>query len=67
MHFEVKHHEFKRLATHLGNFLNLPHTLAKCHQKGLCYRLQASEGSLSSFITKGIETGPGDRICEVRF
>jgi hypothetical protein len=27
-------------------------------QEGICYRLQPSDGSLSSFITKGIETGP---------
>lgn len=63
MRFEAKHREFKRLAAHLGNFTNLPYTLAKRHQEGLCYRLQTAEGSLTSFITKGIETGPGNRIC----
>ena len=60
MCFEAKHHEFKRLAVYLGNFTNLPYSLAKRHQEGLCYRLQTSEGDLSSFIVKGIETGPGN-------
>lgn len=59
MRFEAKHHEFKRLAAHLGNYTNLPYSLAKRHQEGVCYSLQTSEGSLSSFIKKGIETGPG--------
>lgn len=60
MRFEAKHHEFKRLAAHLGNYTNLPYSLAKRHQEGVCYSLQTSEGSLSSFIKKGIETGPGN-------
>ena len=61
MRFEAKHHEFKRLAAHLGNYTNLPYSLAKRHQEGFCYRLQTTEGSLSSFIVKGIETGPGNK------
>lgn len=60
MRFEAKHHEFKRLAANLGNFTNLAYTLARRHQEGICYRLQTSEGNLSSFIKKGIETGPGN-------
>ena len=61
MRLEAKHHKFKRLAAQLGNFTNLPYSLAKHHQEGLCYRLQTSEGSLlTSFIAKGTETGPGN-------
>ena len=33
MCFEVKHHEFKRLAANLGNFTNLPYSLAKVIKK----------------------------------
>mgnify|MGYP002803833386 FL=1 len=58
MRFEAKHPEFKRLAINMGNYINLPYSLTKRHQECICYRLQTSEGSLSSFITKGIETGP---------
>lgn len=59
MRFEAKHHYFKRLAVMIGNFINLSFSLAKRHQEGLCYRLQVAEGSLTSFIEKGTEVGPG--------
>jgi hypothetical protein len=59
MRYEAKHHYFKRLAVTTGNFINLPYTLSKRHQESVSYRLQASNGSLSSFIEKGVEIGPG--------
>lgn len=62
MRYEAKHHYFKRLAILIGNWINLPFSLAKRHQEGLCYRLQSSEGALTSFIEKGIELGPGNYI-----
>ena len=65
MRFEAKHHEFKRLAAHLGNFTNLPYSLAKRHQECLCYRLQTSEGNLSSFIITETETGPGEIFFQI--
>ena len=55
MRFEAKHHKFKRFAANLGNFTNLPYTIAKRHQEGICYRLQTSEGNLSTFIKKGTD------------
>ncbi|KAG1681703.1 hypothetical protein GQR58_011697 [Nymphon striatum] len=61
MRFEAKHHYFKRLAISIGNYTNLCFTLAKRHQEGLCYKLQSSEGGLSSFIEKGIETGKASK------
>ena len=57
MRYEAKHHYFKRLAVTTGNFINLPYTLSKRHQERVSYQLQASNGSLSSFIEKGIEIG----------
>ncbi|XP_046853447.1 uncharacterized protein LOC124446617 isoform X5 [Xenia sp. Carnegie-2017] len=58
MRYEAKHHYFKRLAIVIGNFINLPYSLAKRHQEGVCYRLQSAEGGNSTFICKGTEIGP---------
>ena len=59
MRYEAKHHYFKHLAIVVGNFINLPFTLAKRHQEAVAYRLKSAEGNLSSFIHKGVEIGPG--------
>ena len=59
MRYEAKHHYFKPLAISMGNFNNLPYSLSKRHQKGVSYQLQTWEGACSSFISKGIEVGPG--------
>ena len=59
MRYYAKHHYFKRLATTIGNFINIPYTLAKRHQEGLCHRLQSCQGEMRSLIEKGVETGPG--------
>ncbi len=37
MRFEAKHSYFKRLAQTLGNFINLPYSLAMRHQQLQCY------------------------------
>ena len=59
MRYEAKHSYFKRLAVSCGNFINLPYSLAKRHQEGLCYRINTPEGSHSTFLEKGNEIGPG--------
>ena len=65
MRYEAKHRYFKRLAVTTGNFVNLPYTLSKRYQESVSYRLQTSDGSLSSFIEKGLEIGPGSVIVQV--
>ena len=37
MRFEAKHRYFKQLANNIGNFINIPHTLAMRHQMLQCY------------------------------
>ena len=59
MRYEAKNSYFKRLAVSCGNFINLPYSLTKRHLKGLSYRLQTQEGSLSTFLEKRNQTGPG--------
>ena len=49
--FEAKHNYFKKLAISLGNFKNLPWTLAGRHQNKQCYTMH--------FLHKPIEFGPG--------
>ena len=39
MRFEAKHRYFKTLAAGLGNFKNLPFTLAQRHQNKQCYAM----------------------------
>lgn len=39
MRFEAKHRYFKTLAAGLGNFKNLPFTLAQRHQNKQCYTM----------------------------
>ena len=51
MRFEAKHNYFKKLAIGLGNFKNLPWTLAGRHQNKQCYTMH--------FLHKPIECGPG--------
>ena len=57
MRYEAKHHNFKRMAVLIDNFIKLPFSLAKKNQEGLCDRFQSNEGS--SFIETLIEVGPG--------
>ena len=58
MRFEAKHHYFKKLSTVIGNYTNLPFTLAMRHQQWLCYQLQSANHE-SGFLEKGVEVGPG--------
>ena len=37
MRFEAKHNFFKKMANNIGNFINLPYTLAVRHQYLQCY------------------------------
>ena len=37
MRFEARHRYFKRLATQLGNFINVSYSLAMRHQRLKCY------------------------------
>lgn len=37
MRFEAKHSYFKHLAQSIGNFINIPYTLAMRHQQFQCY------------------------------
>lgn len=55
MRFEAKHAYFKGLAQSLGNFINLPHSLAMRHQHLLCY-LSTNHHELPGM---GLEVGPG--------
>ena len=63
MRYEAKHHYFKHLAIVIGNFINLPFSLAKRHQESVAYKLMTAAGNLSSFIEKGVEVGPGKYYC----
>ena len=55
LRYEAKHCYFKKLAQNIGNFINLPWTLAKRHQCLQCY-YQASGNSIIELET---EVGPG--------
>ena len=54
MRFEAKHQYFKRLATSMGNYINLAHSLAYRHQCYQCYMLQDQDVLHIPF-----EVGPG--------
>ncbi|XP_028409272.1 uncharacterized protein LOC114531867 [Dendronephthya gigantea] len=62
MRYEAKHSYFKQLALIIRNFTNMPLTLAKRHQHLICYRLQDECSGLSTFMDKGVDTGPGKTI-----
>lgn len=59
MRYEAKHSYFKKLSQSIGNFINLPHTLAMRHQYFQCY-LSTSTDDLND-----IEVGPGKYYCHV--
>ena len=61
MRFEAKHYYFKRLAQGLGNFKNLPKSLATRHQRLQCYWLCEDGEHLKS----DAESGPGNSINNV--
>lgn len=55
MRYEAKHSYFKRLSHSIGNFINLPWTLAMRHQQLQCKVLHTAG---SNFLTVNIETSP---------
>ena len=54
MRFEARHRHFKQLALQLGNFINIPFTLAMRHQKLQCYH-QLSD----TLEGEEVDIGPG--------
>ena len=50
MRYEAKHCYFKKLAHSMGNFINLPYSLAMRHQQHQCFMSQTTLG--------GMTTGP---------
>ena len=58
MHFEAKHSYFKKITQSVGNFINLPYTLAMRHQKLQCYhRMNNFE-----YHSGTLDVGPGEYI-----
>ena len=58
MRFEAKHSYLKKLTQNIGNFINLPYTLALQHQKLQCYH-----GMNQSDYSSGIVShGPGMHV-----
>lgn len=55
MRYEAKHAYFKGLAQSMGNFINLPYSLAMRHQYLQCY-LSANTHELPG---SDLEVGPG--------
>ena len=42
MRYEAKHSFFKKMASIIGNYTNLPYTLAKRHQQQQCYHFAST-------------------------
>lgn len=58
MRFEAKHSYFKKLTQNIGNFINLPYTLALRHEKYQCYyRMNVNE-----YRDGIVDVGPGNCI-----
>ena len=58
MRFEARHSYFKRLATNLGNFINVSYSLSVRHQRLQCYH-QLSQHSIEG---EDIELGPSEMV-----
>jgi len=54
MRYEAKHAYFKSLPHSMGNFINLPYTLAMRHQHYLCYGHATSDAERCQ-----LNVGPG--------
>ena len=54
MRFEAKHQYFKRLAISMGNYINLPLSLAQRHQCYQSYMLQDND-----LLCTSVESGQG--------
>lgn len=55
MRFEAKHSYFKQLAQAMGNFINLPYSLAMRHQHLRCYQAN----NVTGIPGDGLIVGPG--------
>lgn len=55
MRYEAKHSLFKKLSSIIGNYINLPLTLAKRHQHLQCYRMICP----AKFLQKDLQLGKG--------
>ncbi len=58
MRFEAKHSYFKQLARYMGNFINLPISLAMRHQQLQCY-----QNVCDSNVSRRLVIGPGKLKC----
>ena len=56
MRYEARHCYFKKLSSNIGNFINLPWTLAKRHQLMQCYHHSSSKESI---VFDEPDIGPG--------
>ena len=65
MRFEAKHSYFKHLAQSIGNFINLPHTLAMKHQQFQCY-LNVNTTDIPGW-NNNIEVGKGYMISRIGY
>ena len=63
MRFEAKHSYFKQLARSMGNFINLPYSLAFRHQEYQCYLNATTKGLHGS--VDDIDIGPGDHLITI--
>ena len=60
MRYEAKHSYFKKLTQCIGNFINLPYTLALRHEKLQCYhRLDKTD-----YQGHNLDVGPG-MLCSI--
>ena len=57
MRYEAKHSYFKKLAQSIGNFINLPYTLAMRHQQLQCY-LNVNTNDMPGW-NNNVEVGKG--------
>lgn len=57
MRFEAKNKYLKGLAVRIGNFINVPLTLASRHQQLQCYNNLNKD-----YLGKELEIGPGDAV-----
>ena len=55
MRFESKHHYFKHIAQAMGNYINLPKSVAMRHQRYMCLM----QSNCDEYLEDKVETGRG--------
>ena len=60
MRYEAKHNHIKKLANHIGNYVNIAWTLANRLQYWQCYQWSGNEVDLTD---ECMEIGPGNNDC----